>query len=457
MKVLFLSSEVAPFAKTGGLADVAGTLPSILANKGLKIIIIMPKYRGIKGEQSKLGKAKVYFVENDAYFDREYLYGGPQGDYVDNLKRFAFYCRQTLQLTKKINFRPDIIHCNDWQTALIPIYLKTIEKQDAFFEDSKTIFTIHNLAYQGLFPSVQLPLTGLSNDVLGNGALEYYGKINLMKGGLIFSDILSTVSPTYAREIQTKEYGCGLEKILFKRRKDLFGILNGIDYSDWNPETDKYIYENYSIKTLSKKKNNKVALQKEIGLLIDKDKPLLGMISRLVHQKGLDLLIDIIEPLLQKGIQFVLLGTGEKKYQNMFSSIAKKYNRCASINLKFDAVLANKIYTGVDIFLMPSRYEPCGLGQLISMKYGTIPVVRATGGLADTVIDFDENSKKGTGFTFKQPSSGDFLKAIQRALRLYQNQKKWNNLMKRIMKLDFSWDKSSDRYIDLYKKTLSRK
>ncbi len=454
MKVLFLSSEVVPFAKTGGLADVAGTLPLVLAEKGLEVIIVLPKYRGIKGKTSKIGKVKVYFIENDIFFDRKYLYGGGGSDYPDNLNRFAFYCRQSLTLAKKIKFKPDIIHCNDWQTALIPLYLKTMRKHDFFFKKSKTIFTIHNLAYQGLFPRTQLSFTGLKNDTFCQKALEYYGKINLMRGGLICADVLTTVSQAYSKEIQTREYGCGFEKILFSRRRDLFGILNGIDYLVWNPETDKNIYENYNVKNLSRKKNNKVALQKETGLAVNKDVPLLGIISRLAYQKGLDLLAEIVKPLLARGAQLILLGTGEKKYHDVFSKIAGKYKKNVSINLKFDAVLANKIYAASDIFLMPSRYEPCGLGQLISMKYGTIPVARATGGLADTVIDFNKNPKGGTGFIFKQASSSAFLRATERALKLYQDKKNWLNLMKRVMNKDFSWDKSAIKYIELYKKTL---
>ncbi len=455
MKVLFLSSEVAPFAKTGGLADVAGTLPSALAEKGLEVIITLPKYRGIKGKTSKIGKVKVYFIENDIFFDRKYLYGGMRGDYPDNLKRFAFYCRQSLALAKKIKFKPDIIHCNDWQTALVPVYLKSMKKHDFFFKKSKTIFSIHNLAYQGLFPRAQLSFTGLKNDTFCQKALEYYGKINLMKGGLIGADVLTTVSQTYSKEITTREYGCGFEKILFSRRRDLFGILNGIDYLLWNPETDKNIYENYNVKNLSRKKNNKAALQKETGLAVNKDVPLLGIISRLAYQKGLDLLAEIVKPLLTRGAQLILLGTGEKKYHDVFLKIAGgKYKKNVSINLKFDAVLANKIYAASDIFLMPSRYEPCGLGQLISMKYGTIPVARATGGLADTVIDFNKNPKRGTGFIFKQDSSSAFLRATERALKVYQDKKNWLNLMKRVMNKDFSWDKSAVKYIKLYKKTL---
>ncbi len=460
MKVLYVSSEVDPFAKTGGLADVAGSLPIALEKIGVDIRVVMPKYKQVKveGSVTSLGKdVKVYFVEHPEYFSRDNLYGTSEGDYPDNLDRFVYFCREVFNIAKANKFSPDIIHCNDWQSALIPVYLKTEFNRDPFFKNTKTVFTIHNLAYQGLFPSEQFAKTGLDWSLFNMEAMEFYGKLNVMKGGIVFSDYITTVSPTYAREIQSMEFGCGMEGLLTKRKDNLVGVLNGIDYDIWDPLKDSAIPQKYSSGSVNKKYVNKEFLQMETGLEIRPDVPLLGIITRLADQKGLDLLAQIIEPLCKLDLQFILLGNGDKKYHDLFKEIKIKYSKSTSINLKFDATLARKIYASSDIFLMPSRFEPCGLGQLISLKYGTISVVRKTGGLADTIVDYEPHSDTGNGFTFTSYEPVALFETIKRALLLYRDKKAWIRLVKRAMETDFSWEQSAKKYLDLYKQTASLK
>lgn len=457
LKILLASSEVAPFAKTGGLADVAGSLPIALADLGVDIRVIMPKYASIKvkGDETRIGKnVKVYFVEHDDYFNRSQLYGDKFGDYKDNLDRFAFFSREVLERCKREKFKPDIIHCNDWQTALIPVYLNTLYKYDPFFAGTKTLYTIHNLAYQGLFPKEEFPKIGLDWVLFHINYFEFYDKVNLMKAGLVYADAISTVSPTYAQEIMTQEYGCGLEGVLKARKAVLSGILNGIDNDAWNPAIDPYIATQYSAATIEDKSANKEALQKEGGLKIDRSIPMIGLISRLADQKGLDLLAKIIAPLLNMKVQFVLLGTGEQRYHVLFEKMAAKHAKSAFINLKFDAALAQKIYAASDLFLIPSRYEPCGLGQMISFRYGTIPVVRQTGGLKDSVSEFNSATHEGNGFTFTDYKSEDFFNAIKKGLGVYKETKTWAELVTKVMRLDFSWTSSGKTYIDLYAKIL---
>lgn len=453
LKVLLAASEVVPFAKTGGLADVAGSLPLALENLDIDIRVIMPKYASVKvkGDETVIGrKIKVYFVENDDYFNRKELYGDKLGDYHDNLDRFAFFSKEVLERCRKEDFSPDIIHCNDWQTALIPVYLNTIYKYDPFFSGTRTLFTIHNLAYQGLFSKDEFPKMGLDWALFHINYFEFYDKVNLMKAGIVYSDAISTVSPTYAKEILTKEFGCGLEGVLKTREKSLYGILNGIDYGAWNPETDQKIFRKYSVQNLNDKYVNKELLQKETGLKVDSEIPMIGIISRLADQKGLDLLAKIIADLLNLKVQFILLGTGDNRYHILFEKMAKAHPRNTSIHLKFDAVLAQKIYAGSDLFLMPSRYEPCGLGQLISFKYGTVPVVRQTGGLKDSVQEFNLKTGEGNGFTFDEYKAELFFAAIKRALNAYRNKEAWANLVKKVMSLDFSWNASAKEYHKLY-------
>ncbi|MFH1621699.1 MAG: glycogen synthase GlgA [Candidatus Omnitrophota bacterium] len=465
MRIAICSSEVVPFAKTGGLADVAGALPLALENLNQEVMVVMPKYScvnnsGILIKQLKPGfsyatmgkNVKVYFIENDKYFNRSGLYGEKTGDYPDNLPRFSFYCTKTLELLKDIDFCPDIIHCNDWQTALISVYLKTHCKNDAFFKKTKTLFTIHNLAYQGLFPKEQFSILKLDESHFSINGLEFYEKVNLLKAGILFSDYISTVSQGYAQEILTKEFGCGLEGVLATRKNTLAGIINGLDYSIWNPQTDKYIFKNFDAKDLSGKKTNKKELQKICGLAIKEDIPLLGFVGRLAEQKGVDLLSKLIKKIKDVGIQAIFLGTGEQKYHDILEGVAKKVPNLFSLNLKFDDVLAHRIYAGCDLFLMPSRYEPCGLGQMISFKYGTMPIVFKTGGLADTVFNFNKNTKEGNGFVFSSYKVLEFLNTVNNAKSLYSDKRAWNALIKKVMKFNFSWEESARKYVDLYKK-----
>jgi len=464
MKVLFCSSEVFPFAKTGGLADVSGSLPLSLEKLGLEIKISMPWYKGIKPQKnfedfgiSKIGKSiEVIFIKNDEYFNRDGLYGTETGDYPDNLERFKFYCEKTLEIIKKINFKPHIIHCNDWQTGLIPVFLKFKLNSDEFYKDIKTVFTIHNLAYQGLFEKEKFPLLGLDQSLFSIDGLEFYGKINILKGALLFSDVLITVSPTYSKEIQTPEFGCGLEGVLRKRKDNLFGILNGLDYKIWDPKKDKLIFNTYDNKNLRAKTLNKIKLQSELGLKKDKDLILLGFVGRLTEQKGIDLICKALPQILnKKKFEVIILGKGDESYHKKLEELSKTLDKkYFSLNIKFDETLAHKIYAGCDFFLMPSRFEPCGLGQLISFKYGTIPIVHSTGGLKDTVTDvFSE--KKGRGIVFYKMELDCFMEALEKSEVLFKNKRLLKEVRNRIMKLSFSWLDSAKSYLEIYNKCLS--
>ena len=454
-KVLYVTSEAVPFAKTGGLADVAGSLPVALEELGADVRVMIPKYATIKvkSNEAKLGNnVTVYFIKNDEYFKRRELYGDKFGDYHDNLDRFAFFSREALERCKLEGFAPDIINCNDWMTALVPVYLKTLYKDDPFFANTKVLLTIHNLAYQGLFPKEEYPKIGLGWEYFTIDCFEYYDKVNLMKAGIIYADAINTVSPSYAKEILEPQFGCGLEGVLKLREDDLYGILNGIDYSTWNPQTDRRIFKKYSADDMDNKYVNKEALQKEAGFKVDREIPMIGMISRLADQKGLDILTKILDELLNIKVQFILLGTGENKYHILLGKMAKRYPKNTSINLRFDAILAEKIYAGCDLFLLPSRYEPCGLSQMISFKYGTIPVARQTGGLKDSVKEFDLKTGEGNGFIFTEYRAEHLFAAIKRALAAYKNRAAWEKLVGKVMKLDFSWSKSAKEYLKLYNK-----
>jgi starch synthase len=481
MKILFVSSEVSPFAKTGGLADVAGSLPKALRKNGHDVRIIMPLYQCVetgnftikkarkgfevpidgviqKGllRQTFLGDIPVYLVENNDYFQRPNLYGTPAGDYPDNSQRFGFFCQGVLDLLKRLDFRPDIIHCHDWQAALIPYLIRQVHQDDPFFSRTALVYTIHNLAYQGIFERKALSSFGLDDSHFTVDHLEYYGNINLMKGGIITADVINTVSNAYCGEIQTEEMGCGLQGVLQQRAHDLYGILNGIDYQDWNPSTDPLIFKNYSASTLSGKAANKKNLQKALGLEQNPTTPLLGMITRLSSQKGLDLLEALLPRLQKEKLQLVLLGTGDEKYMKMFSSLQKEPSESLSINLTFDQALSRKIYAASDMFLMPSHYEPCGLGQLIAFRYGSVPVVRKTGGLADTVFDSRDGVREPNGFTFDDYTPEAFWEAICRSLDVYKDRKKWDKMVRNGMNSDFSWDHSGKEYEALYEKALKR-
>ncbi|MDP2941769.1 MAG: glycogen synthase GlgA [Candidatus Omnitrophota bacterium] len=451
MKIVMCASEVVPFAKTGGLADVAGALPLALEKEGQEVIIIMPRYKMIQDSKFKIiGKnIKVYFVEKDEYFNRDFLYGDKAGDYPDNLERFSYYCLRALELLKEIKFKPDVIHVHDWQASLIPVYLKAKYSGDKFFQGATTVLTIHNIGYQGLFPKDEFPKLGLDWGLFNMEALEFYGKINILKGGMVFSDIINTVSPTYSREIQTKEFGFGLEGVLNKRRDAVFGIINGLDYSIWDPATDKFIVQQFSAAEPRGKEKDKADLQALCKLPVKKDIPLFGIVSRLAEQKGFDILAEGIDAICKMDLQLVILGTGDLKYHQIMEEMVQKYPKVISLNLKFDDPLAHKIYAGSDIFLMPSRYEPCGLGQLIAFRYGTIPLVFKTGGLADTV-------NKDTGFIFERYSKDELIKTIRQAAGEFKDAGKWAAKVNRAMRMDFSWEDSAKKYLQLYAKAKAR-
>jgi len=458
MKILLAASEVVPFAKTGGLADVAGALPLALEEEAQEVIIAMPRYKMISEAKFKIQRLsenisyttygkniKVYLIENDAYFNRDGLYGDKTGDYKDNLDRFSYYCKRTLELLKEIKFKPDIIHIHDWQACLIPVYLKSLFANDAFYKNIRTVLTIHNIGYQGLFSKDQFPRLGLDWSLFNIEGLEFYDQINILKGGMEFSDIINTVSPTYSKEIQTKEFGFGLDGLLIKRRNSVFGILNGLDYNIWDPQTDKFIAKNYSVKEANEKNKNKRDLQELCKLPTKQEIPLFGIVSRLAEQKGFDILAEGINEICKMGLQLVILGTGDIKYHELLGDIVKKYPKVISLYLKFDDALAHKIYAGSDIFLMPSKYEPCGLGQLISLRYGTIPLVFKTGGLADTV---NENN----GFIFDEYSKDALIKTVKNSIKAFEDKKKWAGLVARAMKCNFSWEASAKKYLELYAK-----
>lgn len=463
MKIVMCASEVVPFAKTGGLADVAGALPLALEEKGDDVIVIMPRYKSILDSKFKIQRLKedvsysvigknikVYFIENDTYFNRDGLYGEKTGDYKDNLDRFSFYCRRALELLKEIGFKPDIIHVHDWQSSLIPVYLKTLFAKDFFYKATRSILTVHNIGYQGLFDKGEFSKLGLDWSVFNIEGLEFYDRINILKGGMVFCDIINTVSPTYAKEIQGKEFGFGLEGVLSKRRDSVFGILNGLDYSIWNPEADKYIAKNFSAKSLAGKLKCREELEELYKLPKRKDVPLFGIVSRLAEQKGFDILAEGIDEICHLDLQLVILGTGDLKYHLIMEDMVKKYPHVISLALRFDDPLAHKIYAGSDLFLMPSKYEPCGLGQLISLRYGTIPLVFKTGGLADTV-------NRNNGFIFDKYSSLELIKTIKKAIAAYKDKSKWTSLVKKAMEYDFSWDESAKHYFNLYAKAKAKK
>jgi starch synthase len=479
IKVLFLSSEVMPFAKTGGLADVAGSLPLALRRAGVDVRLVMPFYRIIReggyktlmilrdieipfGErilranifETSLGEdIPVYLVEREDMFDRPNLYGNSKGDYYDNLERFGFFSHAALKTSQAAGFSPDIVHCHDWQTGLVPALLKGPYRTSKGLSNASSVFTIHNMGYQGIFNSDKLAMTGLSGPKYFHpDGLEYWGSISLLKAGIVYSDAITTVSPTYAGEIMSHEYGLGMEGVLLGRRNALHGILNGVDYNEWSPAKDRHISALYSRKALSGKSKCKKELLRETALdpgLIDK--PLIGMISRLDKQKGLDILIPVLEDVLKLDTGMILLGSGDEQVENALRKAADRNPGRMAIFTGFNDPLAHRIMAGADIFLIPSRYEPCGLTQMYALKYGTVPVVRATGGLNDTIEQFDSQLMKGNGLKFGLYNSQALFDALKTAVGLYKDNKAWRRLMGNGMKSDFSWDRSAERYLDIYK------
>jgi len=484
LKILFVTSEAVPFAKTGGLADVAGALPKSLQAMGCEVKVMMPYYRMVKnsglphqymGEEIEvsLGEEKlkadiyqghlnqdipIYFIGREEFFDREYLYSTPKGDYFDNAERFIFFSKAILNFCQRSGFSPDIIHHHEWQTGLIPAYLKSASQNDPFYSQTAAVFTIHNIAYQGLFKKEKFWLTGLPTEMYNPEGIEFWERINFMKAGIVYADAVNTVSKKYSEEIQTPEYGYGLEGILRKRKESLFGILNGVDYEDWDPSHDPHLIARYDLKNISGKRECKKDLLKEFHLPPSlENAPLFAMISRLADQKGFDLLMEILQPLFALDIGFVLLGTGEQKYHDLFTQVAQKYPEKAGIRIAYDDRLAHKIEGGADFFLMPSKYEPCGLNQIYSLKYGTIPVVRATGGLDDTILHYDPASKKGNGFKFTRYDAKEFLNTIKGAIGFYSQPGHWKQLLQNAMTADFSWKRSAEAYLQLYRKALEKK
>jgi len=458
MKIVVALSEMVPFAKTGGLADVGGALPLDLEYCGHEVIILMPGYKCIRDSKLKIRRVskdissstigkniKVYFIEHDFYFNRDCIYGDKDGDYWDNLERFAFFCRRGLDLLKEINFSADILHLHDWQSSLMAVYLKTLYSEDNFYSRTRSLLTIHNIGYQGVFAKEEFKKLGLENKYFDINGLEFYDKVNLLKGGIIFSDFINTVSPTYAKEIQTKEFGFGLEGLLKKRKDVLSGILNGIDYSVWDPDADEFIIQNYSARDIERKILNKEDLQRQCGLALNAELPVLGIVSRLAKQKGFDILTASLEELCKMDLQLIILGIGDDKYHQLLKAAAKKYPKVVALNLNFDDPLAHKIYAGCDIFLMPSKYEPCGLGQLISLRYGTIPLVFKTGGLADTIT-------KNNGFIFTDYTKEGLLQIVKKATLAFKNKIEWKRLILNAMQCNFSWKVSADKYSYLYAK-----
>lgn len=476
LKVLFASAEVSPFAKTGGLADVAGSLPKELSQLGHEVRIVMPRYGSINIEcqyvcdigvtigdrketciikqytmsDDKDGTIPVYFIENHHYFNRSGIYC-----YHDDGERFILLCKTVLEMLPAIDFVPDIIHCNDWHTGPICLLLKEKYKNLEHYKNISTVFTIHNLEYQGNFASDIMRYLNLDSDYFTSEKAEFYGMFSFMKCGLVYADVINTVSKQYAKEILTPAYGERMEGVLQLRQKDLFGIVNGISYSEFDPENNSDLYANYNSSSVVLKKKNKEMLRKELGLS-NVNGPLCGVVTRLSSQKGLELLLGAIdEMIVMHDAQLVVLGLGDEYYQTAFTALQKKYPAKVAAFFEFNSTLAHRIYAACDIFLMPSRFEPCGLGQIISMRYGTIPVVRATGGLAETIIDYDEDRNSANGFKFYDFTIRAFKKAFERAIDIYANNSmEWEKLIVRALESDFSWKQPCNKYLEIYYKAI---
>jgi starch synthase len=479
MKIAMIASEVSPFAKTGGLADVIGTLAVALERLGHEICVVAPAYRCVlQGNfplretslklsvtlsnrqqeatvlQGAIGGVTVYLLRADPYFDRESLYGTAQGDYPDNAERFVFFSRAALEW---LRHQPaDIVHCHDWQTALAIVYLKTQAARYVETAAAKTVLTIHNLGFQGIFRQHDWHLLNLDAALFTPQLLEFYGNINFLKGGLVLADKITTVSPSYAQEIMTSAQGFGLDGIVRQRAGDLVGILNGVDYSQWGPWTDPFIPYHYGENSLPVKDDCKRSLRRIFGLPAQSEAPLIAMISRLTSQKGFDLVEGIFDSLMQRNVQVVLLGSGEARYEQFFRGAATRYTDRVGVRIGFDEPLAHRIEAGADLFLMPSLYEPCGLNQMFSLKYGTIPIVRAVGGLKDTVQQCDTEAETGTGFVFEPYEPQALLDAIDRSLQVFHDKKAWTVLQRRAMAMDFSWERSAKLYANLYRQLLNR-
>jgi starch synthase len=478
-KVLIASSEVAPYAKTGGMADIIGLIPKALEKVGVDAVVVMPGYAAIDrkkysikktdkvfsismaGETTEVGiskgkmpgtKSDIYFIESDKYFNRDELYG----EYEDNDERFAFFSKAVIEMLKVIDLKPDVIHCNDWQTGLIPAYLKVLYANDDFYRDLPTVMTIHNIAYQGVFPPETMPKIGLPWSIFTPSGVEYWGTLSFLKAGLVYADLINTVSETYAREIQlSHEYGHGMEGLLAARSNDTYGILNGIDYEVWNSANDDLIKATYDESDLKGKGKCKKALQKDQNLTPE-NAPVIGMVARLEDMKGFDLVTAAVDYIMSMNVQMVILGTGRPHYEEMLRDAANRYSGSLTVNITFSEELAHRIYAGSDMFLMPSRVEPCGLSQLIALKYGTVPIAHNTGGLSDTIVDYTKDPDNGSGFLFDEYSVEAMTDAVKKAIELYGNKRKWNSVVKKVMTLDFSWKSMAPKYAELYEKAVEK-
>jgi starch synthase len=480
LHVVMVSSEVVPFSKTGGLADVVGGLSSALARLGHEVSVITPLYGSVDRErlrpsaieltvplgdqvvlsdvwESRAGsRLTTLFLDVPEAFDRPGLYGERGVDYPDNARRFSLLCRGALQWLATQKRPPEIVHAHDWQAALMPLYLKSLLANDPRFAAMRSLLTVHNLAYQGLFDPAELTVTGLKPELFTPRYLEFFGSLSFLKGGIVAADALTTVSPTYAREILSADLGCGLEGVLQDRSEDLHGILNGIDTCEWSPETDEYLPVRYRAGAMQGKGKCKRALQEEFGLPVCSDRPLIGMVTRLVPQKGIDMFISAFADLLETGADWVVLGNGQPELERQLRVLAAAHPERLAVYIGFDNGKSHRVQGGCDYSLMPSRFEPCGLSQLYSLRYGTIPVVRAVGGLADTVIDVTSHPDSGTGICFDPPTTVALVDAVRRALALYRKPKVWASLRRRAMQMDFSWERSARSYVDLYKSVLGR-
>src|SRR5437763_13587742 len=476
MNIAFVASESVPFSKTGGLADVVGALPRALASLGHQVTVYLPRYRQTKLDDpgvvvrsvtvpfddqyrfasvvsgGTLGGIHFYFVEYPPYLDRESLYGTPARDYPDNAERVSLFSRAVLEASKVIGV-PQMFHCHDWQSALVPVMLRTLYSEDPAFHDVGTVFTIHNMGYQGLFPPDTLPLLMLPWDLFTISKMEFFGQVNFLKGALVLSDFVTTVSKKYSQEIQTTEYGFGLEGVLRNRAATVTGILNGVDYDEWSPETDKFIVAKYSPQDLSGKALCKQDLLATFGVInADPTIPVIGIVSRFAAQKCFDLIAQIMDRLAREEMIVVVLGSGDKQYEQMFARLNKQFPNKIALKVAYDNALAHKIEAGSDMFLMPSRYEPCGLNQLYSLKYGTVPIVRATGGLDDTIDPWDARSGKGTGFKFTEYNGESLLLTIKQPLTAFRDQTSWQVLTRTGMNKDFSWNASAREYGKIYER-----
>ncbi len=477
MHVLFAASECVPFSKSGGLADVLGALPRAVAGLGHQVTVYLPLYRQtqphLKDPRTVIASLTIpfddsyrfcsvvdggqqhgvqfYFIDYPPFYDRDALYGTPLGDYDDNPERFALYCRAVLEASKILGL-PDVFHCHDWQTALIPVLLRTLYDEDPVLHGIPTIFTIHNIGYQGVFPPDTLPLLMLPWDLFTITKLEFFGKVNFLKGALTYSDFITTVSRKYAQEIQTAEYGFGLEGVLRSRNPNLAGILNGVDYDEWNPATDRYIAARYSPQALEGKQECRRDLLLRFSLDPETTAPVIGIVSRFAAQKGFDLIALAADRLAHEDVTVVVLGSGDKVYEDLFRRLVRQYPGRFAIKVGYDNEMAHRVEAGSDMFLMPSRYEPCGLNQIYSLKYGTVPVVRATGGLDDTIESYDVRTGKGTGFKFREYTPEALLTTMQAALQLWAKPNEWRKLMLNGMARDFSWTVAAREYLKIYEK-----